>query len=249
MNRDWLKVGAIWAVLTVIGEFAVVTWRMFPDGYSHEYEIVDEAFVLLMIIATPVFTFMITMLAYSVINFRSSGEPTEDGPHMEGSRSVVTAWLVITGTLAVGILINPGFVGLSDLRGDNSSDMVIEIEGQRWSWKITYDNGVVSSDELVVPVDTRIRFDITATDVLHSFWIPAFGTKIDAVPGRVTELRVTPTRLGTSIDDYNLRIQCAELCGLGHARMAMPVSVVDEAEFDTWVDEMVAAETAAAEGG
>lgn len=249
MNRDWLKVGIIWAVLTALGEVAVVTWRMFPEGYTREYEVVDEAYILLMVLAVPVFMFMITMLTYSVIKFGSREQPTEDGPPMHGSNRVIVAWLVITSALTVGILINPGFVGLSDIRGEESSDMVIEVEGQRWSWKVTYDNGIVTTDELIVPVHTRIRFDITATDVLHSFWVPAFGTKIDAVPGRTTELYITTERTGTGEEDLNLRVQCAELCGLGHARMAMPVSVVGEAEFDAWVDEWLAAESAAAEEG
>jgi len=253
VDRDWLKVGIIWAALTALGEVAVVTWRMFPEGYTREYEVVDEAYVLLMIMAVPVFMFMVTMLTYSAIRFGSRERPTEDGPPMHGSSRVITAWLVITSALAVGILINPGFVGLSDIRGESSSDMVIEIEGQRWLWVVTYENGtVVRSDDdgvMVVPVDTRIRFDVTATDVLHSFWVPAFGTKIDAVPGRTTELYITTERTGTGEEDLNLRVQCAELCGLDHGRMAMPVNVVEEAEFEAWIEERLAVESAAAEEG
>ena len=242
MNRDWMKVAAIWVALTAVGEIAVLTWRMLPEGYTREYEIVDEAYVLLMVLAVPVFMFMVTMLAYSAINFRSRGEPTEDGPPMEGSPKVIGAWLGITTALTIGVVINPGFVGLSDIRGDSSADMVIEVSGRQWAWDVTYENGVETSTELVVPVHTRIRFDVTAIDVLHSFWVPAFGTKIDAVPGRVTELYVTTERTGDGADDLNLRVQCAELCGLAHGRMAIPVRVVDENEFDAWLHEMQAAE-------
>lgn len=248
MRRDWLTVVGIWAALTAIGEFAVFTWSMLPETYAREAEVVDDAYVLLLALAVPVFAFMVTMLGYSAIRFGTRSRPTEDGPPMKGSRTVVTSWLLITAALAFTVLINPGFVGLSDLRGESSADVVIEVQGQRWFWTVTYQNGGQSVDELVVPVDTRIRFDVTSLDFLHSFWIPAFRTKIDAVPGRTTELFVTPERTGTWGDDTNLRVQCAELCGLGHTSMAMPVRVVEKADFESYVDGLLTDESAAEEG-
>lgn len=242
MKRDWLSVGVIWAVLTVIGEYAAVTWSMVPEGYTREATVVNDAYRQLMIMAVPVFTFTVTMLGYSIVRFRSHARPEEDGPNLVATPRVVTTWLVITTGLALAVLIDPGFVGLRELRGEASSDMVVEAVGQRWSWTITYENGASTGlqpgDEMVVPVDTRIRFDVTATDVVHSFWIPAFGLKIDAVPGRTTEMYVTTERTGDYDTDHKLRIQCAELCGLGHAEMYLPVRVVDRDEFTTWLDEL-----------
>ena len=80
-----------------------------------------------------------------------------------------------------------------------------------------------------------MRFDVTATDVIHSFWVPAFRMKVDAVPGRVTNLDVTPTRAGTFDEHSGFRLQCAELCGLGHGLMVTPVRVVGLDQFQTWV--------------
>jgi cytochrome c oxidase subunit 2 len=76
-----------------------------------------------------------------------------------------------------------------------------------------------------------------AHDVLHSFWVPAFRVKIDAVPGMFTKVTATPNELGSFDDDVNFRIQCAELCGVGHATMQLPVRVVERAEFDQWLTE------------
>lgn len=118
MNRDWLRVAGIWAVLTVLGELAVFTWSMLPEGYAHEADVVDDAYLLLLALAVPVFTFTITMLFYSAFRFRVKEQPTEDGPPMKGSRTVVAGWLVITSLLALTVLLNPGFVGLADLRGE-----------------------------------------------------------------------------------------------------------------------------------
>ena len=86
----------------------------------------------------------------------------------------------------------------------------------------------------MLPLGAHVRFDITAKRVLHSFWIPAFRMKIDAVPGMTTVINVRPTELGDYKDDINFRVQCAELCGVSHGTMTMPVRVVTQLEFEAW---------------
>lgn len=236
MNRDWWIVAAVWVALTAVGEWLILGSSFLPTGYAREAEVVDEAFILLMVLGLPVLTMVVTMLGYSAYRFRTSGEPVEDGPALKGDRRVVVAWLVVTGLLTLTVLINPGFVGLAEIRGEPSADLQIHVTAQRFSWEMTYPNGAVTREELVLPVDQRVRFDVDATDVLHSFWIPAFRVKIDAVPGRTTSLYVTPDRVGSFDDDPNLRVQCAELCGGGHPVMAVPVRVVEQAEYEQWLD-------------
>ena len=97
------------------------------------------------------------------------------------------------------------------------------------------DLGVTTLQEMVLPVDRTIRFEITSLDVLHSFYIPAFLMKTDAVPGRTTVVTLRPTKTGTYEEDQTLRLQCAELCGLNHATMWTPVRVVSDGEFQSWV--------------
>ena len=239
MTDDGVRLTLLWVILTAIGEFIVLGWSMLPEGFSVEADVVDEAYLILLVLAVPVFAFVVAMLIFSAIRFRTKDGPDEDGPPLKAKPSIVRGWLAITSLLAVGILINPGFVGLSDIRGSSAADMVIDVQSQRWFWSITYPNGGVSTEELVVPVDTRIRFDITSLDVLHSFWVPAFRAKIDAVPGRTTELFVSVDREGLFENDSNLRVQCAEFCGLGHASMAIPVRVLDGAAFDGWMGELI----------
>lgn len=246
-RRDWAWVTIIWLVLTALLEFAAVAWSMLPEGFSEESDVVDSAWLVLMVLAVPVFAFMVVMVGYSLVRFRASG-PDKDGPPLKGDRKVVGGWLVVTALLALVILINPGFVGLSEIRGDRAADMVIDVEARRFRWQLTYPNGAIATKEFVLPVDTRIRFDVTSRDVLHSFWIPAFRLKIDAVPGRTQVLYATPSETGSLATDANLRVQCAELCGAGHAGMTVPVAVVSQAEFESWV-EALAAETSDASGG
>ncbi len=238
MKRDGWLAAALWLALTAVGEAAVWNPRIFPGGYAREADVSDSAFRLLMRLAVPVFAFVLAVLVVSVVRHRAKGKPAEDGPPVAGSRAVYALWLAVTSALAVVLIVNPGLVGLSEIRGEAYEDMVVHVQAAQWAWTVTYpDEGVTSRAELVLPVDTRVRFDVTSVDVLHSFWIPAFRMKVDAVPGMTTSVRVTTTRAGSFPDDPGLRIQCAELCGLNHATMAMPVRVLDEAGFRAWLDE------------
>jgi cytochrome c oxidase subunit 2 len=85
--------------------------------------------------------------------------------------------------------------------------------------------------------------------VLHSFWVPAFRVKIDAVPGRTTHVYVSIEREGSYETDSGLRVQCAELCGMDHGAMALPIRVLPRAEFDAWLAEHQAATTSTTSDG
>lgn len=238
MSRERWAVGLLWLGLTAAGEALVWNAPIFPGLYAREAEVSDSAFLLLMRLAVPVFAFVVAMLAVSLVRFRSRGEPQGSGAPIRGSLRVCVAWLAVTGALTAVLIVNPGLVGLSEIRGEPDQDLVVQVQAARWAWTVTYpQEGVTSKGELVLPVDTRIRFDVTSVDILHSFWVPAFRLKIDAVPGRTTTVRATTTKLGSLLEDPGLRIQCAELCGLGHAAMAMPVRVVDRAAFDAWIQQ------------
>ena len=114
--------------------------------------------------------------------------------------------------------------------------MVVKVTGLQWSWTFEYPpvNGVsVVSDELHLPVGKQVLLQMTSKDVIHSFWVPEFRVKQDLVPGRITELRITPILAG------NYKVRCAELCGTSHAYMEKPVIVSSQADFDTWMGEQL----------
>jgi cytochrome c oxidase subunit 2 len=235
VKKSWIPVFLLWLLFTVLGVILVANTSVMPAKFSHEAEVIDEAYELLEVLAVPVMALVFAIMVWGAIAWRSSGAEREDGPPQRNSKAVMITWLIITVSLAIGVVINPGFVGLAAVRGEPVSDYVVEIEAAQFFWKITYPNGATAFDELVVPVDKRVRYAVNSTDVLHSFWIPAFRTKIDAVPGLTTQVYITATHTGTIEDDINLRIQCAELCGAGHAQMAMPVRVVDDAEWNEYI--------------
>ena len=250
MRRSWIPVGVLWLSYTVLIMWAVATFDWLPAQWAEEAEVVDEAMVLLQYLAAPVMAIVLAIMTWGAIGWRSNGADREDGPNQRDNRTVVTSWLVITSALAIFVVINPGFVGLAEIRGEPSADYVIEVEGQQFFWRVTHENGAEALDEMVVPSDARVRYDVTSVDVNHSFWVPAFRVKIDAVAGLTTQAFATAHHEGSIDDDPNLRIQCAELCGAGHASMAMPVRVVSEQEYLEYIEALSSdTDTADEDGG
>jgi cytochrome c oxidase subunit 2 len=240
LNKHILIIAALWVVLTAAGVVAVLSFDPFPVAASEEAGIVDGAFRILAVLSVPVFTFVVVALIYSTLRFRTKGEPVADGPPVRTHRPFIAAWFVITTGLTATMIIHPGYTGLTELRdlSDEEPDLVVMAEARQWAWRVTYPaQQVFSRTELVLPLGAHTRFDVTSVDVLHAFWIPAFRIKIDSVPGLLTQTYATPNALGDFDMDAGFRLQCAELCGLGHAVMAIPVRVVSQGEFDAWIAE------------
>ena len=242
VRRDVLMAGLLWLALTLVVEGLVATWDFQPLIAAEEGRVVDGAFRILFLLAIPVLTFVLAALIYSVLRFRRRGGQSEDGPPIRSSGRVLGAWFLATSALTILVIVFPGTTGLLELRGHarEEADLVVQVEGIRWAWKMTYpQQGVTSYSELVLPVGQRVRFEVTSVDVIHAFWVPAFRMKVDAVPGRVTTIHATPNRPGSFHGDSGFRLQCAELCGIGHPVMMVPVRVVEPAEFEAWVAQQV----------
>ncbi len=245
MRRDAWIAGGVWVALALLGELVLWNAPFLPPANGPSAEVADQAFRILVRMAVPVFAFVVAVLLVAVLRFRSRGEPTEDGPPIRGRLPAYLGWLGVTGLLAHTLIVFPGLTHLGELRAlarEPGQDLVVQVSGARWAWTVTYpEAGVQSFQELVLPVGRRVRFEVTSVDVVHSFWIPAFRVKIDAVPGRTTVTYASPEEVGDFATDSGLRLQCAELCGLGHATMRLPVRVVDPAEFDAWLQDQAAA--------
>ena len=123
--------------------------------------------------------------------------------------------------------------GIKDTPDATAGEQQLEIKvtGRQFYWQYEYPNGVIAIDTMVAPQGAPITLEVVApdNDVIHSWWIPALGGKIDAIPGRTNETWFQADKVGTYTG------QCAELCGLEHARMLASVKVVPQAEFDAWL--------------
>jgi cytochrome c oxidase subunit II len=118
---------------------------------------------------------------------------------------------------------------------EKDPDMVVNITGMQYAWIFSYPESGVSSGELHLPIGKETKISMTATDVIHAFWVPEFRFKQDAIPGRQSEFRITPKTEG----DYALI--CAELCGPYHGAMRTNVVVESQESFDNWVEEQLVA--------
>ncbi len=240
MKAHFFVVIALGLLFSAIGWGVVLSYSPFPVAASEQADLVDEAFTFLTILGVPIFSFVIAALLYSGIRFRKSGTPSADGPPTRTHTPFVVGWLAVTTVLTFLVIVHPGITGIQELRAhDNEEpDLLVQLEGRRFSWGVKYpEQGVQSFRELVLPIDQVTLFKVTSFDVIHSAWIPAFRMKIDAVPGMTTRMIITPNKFGTMDEDPNFRLQCAELCGAGHAVMRLPVRVVTDEEFDAWIAE------------
>jgi cytochrome c oxidase subunit 2 len=222
----WIAAAA-WAVLSLIGIALVAGVQILPVIASREAAIENSAFVLLTIASVPVLMFVVVALAYAALRFRAHGDE-DDGPPIHGHRGFQGVWLGTSFVLVMG-LFGYGAVGLVDIRGSQTSDFEVLVHGEQWAWKFEYPSANAVSKELHIPVGQRVHLRISSKDVIHSFWIPAFGIKQDAVPGRQTNIFLTATVAGTYPG------LCAELCGSGHTGMHLTAVVSERANLEAWL--------------
>ncbi len=145
---------------------------------------------------------------------------------------------VLTALLTYALWLMPWLRPFGDEEG---TGVRVEIVGSQFWWHVVYQrpdgSSVISANEIRLPVGQRIEFSLESADMIHSFWIPALGGKMDMIPGRTNRLSLLATRAGT------YRGQCAEFCGISHAYMAFPAIAMEPADFEAWLDRRSLAST------
>lgn len=165
-----------------------------------------------------------------------AGEAAAEG---DGRAGGVAGWSEHT-VIVVGGVVMPAVVllvvafitvtSMAGLRAAASDPLRVEVVGHKWWWEITYpDDGVSTANELHVPVGRPVEVTLRSVDVIHSFWVPELGGKVDMIPGVTTTARFTAERAGTYTG------ACAEYCGIQHANMRFLVVAEDAASFGRWV--------------
>lgn len=220
------------AILVILSTLLVHTGLesagLLPLQASAQAVTIDELMGLHFWLISFLFSLIMVVLIYSLIVFRRKPGETGDGAHIEGSSTLEVLWTAIP-LVAVIFLAYLGARSLGEVRRADPSAMVVKVIGGQWYWQYQYpDFGIVTTD-LYLPVDRQVDLQMTSNDVIHSFWVPEFRVKQDLVPGRTTELRITPTVIG------KYKVLCAELCGASHAYMEGAVYVVTQEEFDAWI--------------
>lgn len=163
--------------------------------------------------------------------FRLSPEQNDENPRRIARRWIIGGGLILplaTVTVLLGLGIPIGYRMLP--LPLETEPIRIRVIGQQWWWEIHYPTAeVVTANELAIPVGQPVNFELTSRDVIHSFWIPRLGGKLDLMPGRINVLRLQADETGS------FRGQCAEFCGWRHAHMILPVEVLSDDEFEAWL--------------
>ncbi|MFN8222809.1 MAG: cytochrome c oxidase subunit II [Gaiellales bacterium] len=218
-------------VAAVAATLVAVLFQWLPDSASKEMDRLAAVYWFATIICIVIFGVVTGWLVYAVYAFRAKPGDDTDGPPVHGHSGLEVVWTAIPAVLVVAIGIWSA-VAISRNANAGANPLHIKVYAQQFAWKFTYpDDGGFVSDELVMPVDRGVEFEMTSADVIHSFWIPEMGQKQDLLPGVNTKIVVTPTRTGS------FALVCTELCGAGHATMRGPVRVVSKAEFASWTKE------------
>lgn len=218
--------------LFMLGAPHFVEWGILPPSASDRSGEINTVMWLFTLLSIPVFTMVVVFSFYGVFAFGSRARPRFDMPAVTISPRLPAIWLVASIVL-VAFLYVYGLEFLGQVNAKPGADALqVNVTGEQWLWNYSYPQyGDIYGTTLELPVNRPVTFTIDSIDVQHSFWIPAFGIKQDAVPGQTTHVSVTPKVIG----DYVVR--CAELCGLYHAYMETPVHVVSAEDFDRWVSQ------------
>jgi cytochrome c oxidase subunit 2 len=147
---------------------------------------------------------------------------------IHGSIVLETTWSIIPFVVSMTIFLGGAYVYFQQYTPPDNA-MEIYVVGKQWMWKLQHGTGQREINELHVPVNTKIKLTMTTEDVLHSFFIPAFRTKADVVPGRYTYLWFEATKTG------KFHLFCAEYCGLNHSGMGGYIYVMDQKDYDNWL--------------
>ncbi len=232
-----------------LGQPAPWEWTLQQAG-SPVMESIEHFHNWLLVIITVITLFVLGLLVTVVVKFNARANPTPSRTTHHALLEV--AWTLIPVAILLGIAI-PSFKLLFFQLDLPKADLTIKATGKQWYWTYTYpDNGKFEFDsllacdeartkcnaprllsvdnEIVVPVNKVVRVQTIGADVIHSFAVPAFGIKIDAIPGRLNETWFKANKVGMYYG------QCSELCGKDHAYMPIAVRVVEDKDFTAWVE-------------
>jgi cytochrome c oxidase subunit II len=232
--KHFILAAILVAVLTVLVILGLEQIDLLPEQASLQAVSIDWLFGLHFKVIAFLFALIVGFMLYSIVVFRRKEGDTSDGEHIEGNKPLEVIWTVVP----LGFVLYFSFLGaqvLGDVERIDPQALEVNAIGSQWAWRFEYPEYGLTSTELILPIDQQVLVTLSSTDVIHSFWVPEFRVKQDALPGSEREMRITPTEIG----DYTVR--CAELCGTQHAYMLAPVIVMEAADFENWIAEQTVA--------
>ena len=245
-THHWWRLIAIWVVLSAILDplFFYLAGPHIPPGTMTDVaQGAQWDFNVLMVVALPVMLAVWVYMVYAIFMWRASrgGPEPVGGPAARGHLGLQIGWIATTSVLVIFLfgfgtyeLVQPGGAGgaqgASPIWTPTSKTVLpIQVIGQQWKFTYRYPTfGGFETNELVIPNDTTIKFNVTSLDVIHSFWAYQLGVKADANPNYNNVAYATTQQLGS------FTVRCSELCGLWHGAMFNYGVVVTKQQFESW---------------
>lgn len=237
-------VSVLVVVSTVLLGLFLTNAPLLPVQASLQAQTVDWLFGVHWWFIAFFFSLIVVFILYSVIVFRRRQGERGDGKYTTGNQRLEIVWTVIPIAIVLWLAVIGGST-LADVERRDPEAITVDVFASQWVWRFEYtvtvagENGeqvatAISSDTLYLPKNKQVVLRLHSLDVIHSFFVPEFRIKQDALPGGeefVRELRITPTVEGT------FKVRCAEICGRLHYDMQADIMVVDGSEFDAWLAE------------
>ncbi|MDP9368455.1 MAG: cytochrome c oxidase subunit II [Chloroflexota bacterium] len=192
---------------------------------------IQDLYTLLFWAALVVFVLVQAAIVYTVLRFRRRSETEPRPAQIHGNKTLEIAWTVIPAAILLAILI-PTIVTMYEINDAVGQDqnLIVEVHGKQWWWEIHYPGiGVVTANEVHIPQDQPVQFNLKSDNVIHSFWVPQLAGKRDVIPGHITRIAFTAPYPGVYYGE------CAEFCGRSHAWMRFRVIVEPREQFEAWV--------------
>lgn len=221
--------------------FGLVVAGCLPASATDQGRVVNDLWNVFLVPAIAVAAIVWGLITIAILRFRRrASTPSEPPPQIAGHTGLEVVWTVVPiAIVAVLFILTVGAV--NRIYGRTEGGIDVNITAFRWQWQIDYPDDGVSvvglpdvPAEMVVPVGEPVHVTLTSPDVVHSFYVPIFLFKRDAIPGRPNTFEFTVEEEGT------YRGQCAEFCGVNHDRMTFAVRAVPRAEYEAWLSEQQA---------
>jgi cytochrome c oxidase subunit 2 len=230
-----LQLAVVAAIVAAATTVVAVAIPWLPPSAAEQRDRIDFTFWLATGICIFIFAIVVSVILFSLVKFRARPDDDTDGPPIHGHTGLEIAWTAVPALLVTTIAIAAAIV-LTQNSNAGSNPLRVNVTAQQFAWQFEYANGPAEGTTVTtlrLPLDRTVELSMRSKDVIHSFWVPQFGQKMDVLPWvdefpHPTTLPITPTKVGT------YPIICTELCGLGHSLMRSRVVVMRAAEFDRW---------------
>ncbi len=218
------------------------------NTFAPKGEVAEKQRDLFFLVLWPAIVILLLVsgaLVYALVRFRRRSEDEAPPKQVHGNTRLEIAWTLAPLVLLLGIAV-PTVMGIIDLgRAPSADALQVTVIGRQWFWEFEYPEfadadgkPLTSTGTLRIPVEREIGVSLVSPDVIHSFWVPKLAGKQDVVPGRTNQMWFKADVPGTYPG------QCAEFCGLQHAKMRFDVIALEEEEFEAWVEEQLAEQNA-----